>query len=263
MTPVPAGNTVSRFSLGEGFSWPDPDIEGTLVVSQPSVDPELWTDYTAGAVRSYSKRGVECALDIDALRSGDDTIMFGAVVADSGHVVGGYRAIALRSPDDSHAIGEWEGQPGQQDVRQMIAERVPYGVLEMKTGWVTDAAERNPYLTTALARSCFYMMVILDFQYTMCTAATQVLNSWRSSGSVVAPIPATPYPNEHYRTKMMWWNRRDFVSHAQPRQLGKIVSETKELLHEQFRRGRVGTGVSSLIPSSPAELLQSHAFEVA
>jgi hypothetical protein len=263
MRSVAVGAAVGRFSLRQGFSWPDPDIEGTLVISQPSIDPELWADYAAGAVRSYSQRGVECALDLDALRSGDDTIMFGAVVNDSGRVVGGYRAIALGSADDSHAVQEWAGRPGQQDVRQTIAERVPYGVLEMKTGWVTDAAGRNPSLTSALARSCFYMMVILDFQYTMCTAATPVLNSWQSSGSVVAPIPAAPYPNEHYRTKMMWWNRRDFVGHAQPGQLGKIVSETKDLLHEQFRRTRVGAGVSSLVPSSPAQLALSHAFEMA
>ena len=263
MRPMATGTAVGGFSLSQGFSWPDPDIEGTLVISQPSIDPELWADYAAGAVGSYSKRGVECALDIEALRSGADTIMFGAVINDSGRVVGGYRAIALRSADDSHAVAEWTGRPGQQDVRRMITERVPYGVLEMKTGWVTDAAGRNPFLTTALARSCFYMMVILDFQYTMCTAATPVLNSWRSSGSVVAPIPATPYPNEHYRTKMMWWNRRDFVSHARPGQLAKIVTETKELLHEQFRRSRLGAGAASPVPSSPAQLVLSHVVEVA
>ncbi len=254
MRPASVRTAVGGFSLSQSFIWPDPDIDGTLVISQPAIDPELWADYAAGAVRSYSRRGVESALDLEALRNGDDTIMFGAVVDDSGRVVGGYRAIALRSADDSHAVAEWAGQPGQQDVRRIIAERVPYGVLEMKTGWVTDAAGRNPFLTTALARSCFYMMVILDFQYTMCTAATPVLNSWRSSGSVVAPIPATPYPNEHFRTKMMWWDRRDFVRHARPAQLGKIVSETRELLHEQFRRTKVGAGVPSLV---------SHVFEVA
>src|SRR6201996_8101437 len=263
MKPASLGSPVGGFSLGQGFSWPDSDIEGTLVVSQPSADPELWAEYAAGAVRSYSKRGVESALDMQALRSGDDTIMFGAVVDDSGHVVGGYRAIALCSADSSHAVEEWAGQPGQDDVRRMIDERVPFGVLEMKSGWVTDNAGRNPHLTTALARSCFYMMVMLDFQYTMCTAATPVLNSWRSSGSVVASIPATPYPNEHYRTKMMWWDRRDFVSHAKPGQLAKIVRETKDLLHEQFRRGPVVTDISSLIPSSPAQLVLAHAFEVA
>jgi hypothetical protein len=263
MKPASLGSTVGGFSLGQGFSWPDPDIEGTLIVSQPSADPELWAEYAAGAVRSYRKRGVECALDIEALRSGDDTIMFFVVVDDSGKVVGGVRAKALRSPDDSHAVVEWAGQPGQQAVRQMIADRVPYGVLEMKAGWATDAAGRNPFLASALARSGFYMMVILDFQFCMCTAATAVLNSWRSSGSVVAPIPATPYPSEHYRTKLLWWNRRDFVKHAQPAQLAKIVSETKDLLHEQFRRDQIGAGVSSWIPSTPATLVLSNAFEVA
>ncbi|WIM87189.1 hypothetical protein PT015_20370 [Candidatus Mycobacterium wuenschmannii] len=263
MRPTSVGTAVRAFSLGQSYSWPDPDIEGTLVVSEPSADPELWAEYTAGAVRSYSKRGVESALDLEALRTGSDTIMFGAVVADSGHVVGGYRAIALGSSADSHAVEEWAGQPGQHDVRRMIDERVPYGVLEMKSGWVTDAAGRNPLLTTALARSCFYMMVMLDFQYTMCTAAVPVLNSWRSSGSVVAPIPATPYPSEHYRTKMMWWNRRDFVSHAKPNQLTKIVSETKDLLHEQFRRGPAAADITSLVPSTPAQLVLADAFEVA
>jgi hypothetical protein len=254
---------AGAFSLRHGFSWPDPDVEGTLVVSQPAVDPDLWAEYTAGAIHSYRRRGVECALDLEALHTGDDTIMFGAVVDDSGHVVGGYRAIALRSADDSHAVQEWAGQPDQENVWRMITERVPYGVLEMKSGWVTDTAGRNPFLTTALARSCFYMMVLLDFQYTMCTAATPVLNSWRSSGSIVSTIAATPYPNEHYRTKMMWWNRRDFVSHAQPSQLGKIVSETKDLLHEQFHRGEAGPDVSSFLPRSPAPLVLAHAFEVA
>ncbi len=254
MRPPSVGAAAGTFSLRRGFSWPDPDVEGTLVVSQPAVDPELWSQYAAGAVRSYRKRGVECALDLDALRDADDTIMFCAVVGDSGQVVGGYRAIALQAAEDSHAVDEWAGQPDQRAVRQMIADRVPYGVLEMKAGWVTDAAGRNPFLTTALARGCFYMMVMLDFQYTMCTAATTVLDSWRSSGSVVAPIPATPYPTERYLTKLLWWNRRDFFGHAQPSQLAKIVCETKELLHEQFRRGEIGSDLAGLLPAKLSTL---------
>ena len=247
------GSAVGGFSLRQGFSWHDPDIEGTLIVSQPSADPDLWAEYAAGAVRSYRKRGVEAALDIEALRDGADTIMFCSVVDDAGEVVAGLRAKALRSADDSHAVEEWAGQPGQQAVRQMLNERVPYGVLEMKAGWVTDAPDRNPFLTSALARSCFYMMVLLDFQFGMCTAATAILNTWRSSGPVVAAIPATPYADERYRTKMLWWNRRDFFNHAQPKQLAKIVRETKDLLHEQFRRGQIDTGLSSLIPITQAQ----------
>src|ERR1700758_2582298 len=97
MKPATLSSAVGSFSLGQGFSWPDPDIEGTLIVSQPSADPELWAEYVAGAIRSYRKRGVESALDVDALRYGDDTIMFFAVVDDAGKVVGGVRAKALRS----------------------------------------------------------------------------------------------------------------------------------------------------------------------
>ncbi len=263
MRSAPVATAAGAFSLGQSFSWPDPDVEGTLVVSQPAADPELWAEYAAGAVRSYSKRGVERALDLDALRDGHDTIMFCAVVDDAGQVVGGLRGKALRSADDSHAVAEWAGQPGQREVRQMIADRVPYGVLEMKAGWVTDAAGRNPFLADALARSGFYMMVILDFQYLMCTAATAVLNSWRSSGPVVAAIPATPYPTEHYLTKLLWWNRRDFFDHAQPNQLAKIVSETRDLLHEQFRRGQIGTGLSGLLPVSLAPPIRPNDCEVA
>ncbi|MGA9492985.1 MAG: hypothetical protein WBV80_22420 [Mycobacterium sp.] len=260
MTATSFGTAVGGFSLRQGFRWHDPDIEGTLIVSQPSADPDLWDEYAAGAIRSYRKRGVEGALDIEALRNGADTIMFCAVVDDAGEVVAGLRAKALRSADDSHAVEEWAGQPGQQAVRQIIDERVPHGVLEMKAGWVTDAPDRNPLLTSALARSCFYMMVMLDFQFGMCTAATAILNTWRSSGPVVADIPATPYPDERYRTKMLWWNRRDFFNHAQPKQIAKIVEETKELLHEQFRRGQIDTSLSSLIPFAQAKAFRANDF---
>ena len=99
MRPETLGSAVGGFSLGQGFSWPDPDIGGTLIVSQPSADPELWAEYGVGAIRSYRKRGVESALDVDALRDGDDTIMFCAVVDDAGQLVGGLRAKALRSAD--------------------------------------------------------------------------------------------------------------------------------------------------------------------
>lgn len=257
------GTAIGGFSLRQGFTWRDDDVEGTLIVSQPSADPDLWAEYAAGALRSYRKRGVESALDVEALRTGADTIFFCAVVDDSGRVVGGARAKALRSADDSHAIVEWAGQPGQQAVRKMISDRIPFGVLEIKAGWVTDAPSRNPFPTTALARMCFYMMLILDFQFGMATAATHVLNSWRSSGSLVAPIPATPYPDDRYRTQLLWWNRRDFFNHAEPRQLTKILDETKQLLHEQYRRGRVEAAASKWIPTAHVNQIRSSDSEVA
>src|ERR1700748_3154413 len=150
--------TVGRFELGQRLSWRDPDVGATLVLSQPAVDPDLWAEFSLGAQRSYTKHGVECALDVDALRSGADTIMFFALVDSAGQMVAGVRAKGpLRSADDSHAIVEWAGQPGQQAVRNMITDRLPFGILEMKSAWVIDDKDQNRCLTAALARSGFHM----------------------------------------------------------------------------------------------------------
>ena len=232
--------TGGRFLLRQNLSWCDPDTGCTLVLSQPAVDPGLWAEFLLGAQRSYRKHGVESVLDIDAVRTGTDTVMFFAVNDDAGRMVGGLRAIGpLRSADDSHAIVEWAGQPGQQAVRDMITDRIPFGVLEMKTGWVVDDPDRNPSITTVLARSPFHIAGLLGFQFFMATAATYMLNRWRSSGGVVAPIPATPYPNDRYQTKMIWWDRRDFINHAEPKQVAKILMETEQLSKEIRRSGDV------------------------
>ena len=125
---------VDGLRLRQSLSWHDPDIDCTLVISQPSTDRDLWAEYVSGAHRSYRKHGVECALDVDALRSGTDTIMYLAVIDGAGRMVAGVRAKGpLRSADDSHAVVEWAGQPGQQAVRNMITDRVPFGILEMKS----------------------------------------------------------------------------------------------------------------------------------
>jgi hypothetical protein len=232
--------TGGRFDLRQSLSWRDPDIGCTLVLSQPAVDPDLWAEFSLGAQRSYRKHGVESALDVDALRDGADTVMFFAVIDDAGRMVGGLRAKGpLRSADDSHAVVEWAGQPGQQAVRDMITDRIPFGVLEMKAGWVIDDPDRNRSLTRVLARSPFHIAALLGIQFFTCTAATYVLNRWRSSGGVVAPIPATPYPDDRYRTKMIWWDRRDFINHAEPEQVAKILMETERLTGEVRRRGDV------------------------
>ncbi len=230
-------DTSDRFRLPHALSWRDPDLGCTLVLSQPSIDPHLWREYAAGAQRSYRRHGVECALDVDALRSGADTKMFFAVLDETERMVAGVRAIGpLVSADDSHAVLEWAGQPDQDTVRSMIGDRVPFGVMEMKSAWAADDVNRGSSLTSAVARSAFHMMALLDIQFCMATAAAYALNRWRSSGGIVAGIPATPYPDERYQTKMMWWDRRNFVNHAEPYQVAKILTEINYLTEEFYDR---------------------------
>lgn len=232
--------------------WWDAESECTLVLAQPATEPELWQEYVDGAVHSYQKYGVDVALDLDQLRSGHDTILFFAAIDAKGRVLAGVRAKGpLTSADDSHAVVEWAGQPSLPAVRKMIDDRVPFGVLEMKTAWVTDARERNRSLTRVLARAGSHAMAVMDIQFCMATAGAHVLGRWRSSGGVVAEhITPTPYPDERYETQMMWWDRRTFTKFAEPEQVSKMLAEASLLTRPSYDdadtdsrywgRGRIG-----------------------
>lgn len=216
-------------SLRHSPSCWDPQTECSIVFAQPAVERDLWRDFVAGATRSYRSRGVEKALDMDALHSGADTILFAACVDRAGRVVGGLRAKGpYRSADEAHALQEWSGQPGYDAVRKMITDRLPFGVVEMKTAWVTDDPDRSRQLTSAISRTPLHAMGLLDIQFIVATAASYVLKRWLSSGGQLATkIPPTPYPDERYETRLAWWDRRTFANHADPQQLSLYFAEQR------------------------------------
>jgi hypothetical protein len=230
---VPQTEAASRsfVSLKDTPSYWDPDSECTIVFAQPAIERELWKDYVRGACQNYRKHGVDKALDMDALRSGADTIIFVTCVNGAGRVVGGVRGRGpYQSADECHALLEWNGQPGRDAVRKMVTDRLPFGVVEMKTAWVTDDPERSRLLTTAMSRTSCHTMNLLDIQFIMATAAEHVLKRWLSSGGLLATkVPATPYPDHRYRTKLAWWDRSTFAKHADPKQLSMILAEQKKL----------------------------------
>ena len=217
----------SSFPLAEGISWFDSDTGCTVVVSTPSADPALWTAFVEGAARSYHKHGIERALDVGSLIDDANTQLFHAVVNNAGLVVGGIRAKGpLQSPEESHAIVEWADRPGIHTVRKMLTDRLPFGVVEMKTAWMSDDPGRSRALGSTLARTPFPTMRLLNAQFVVATAGSHVLNRWRTSGGVVATkVPSTPYPDDRYRTKMMWWDRGTFTNHAESAQVSKIFNE--------------------------------------
>jgi hypothetical protein len=217
----------AAFRMSENISWWDRDSRSTMVISTPELDSALWSEYLCCAERSYRKHGVEKALDVAAIADGADTAMFWALVDDDGVMLGGVRAKGpLTGADDSHAVVEWAGHEGLPMVRKMIDDRAPFGILEMKSAWTTDDRSRAGLVSTALARSGFHALELMGIQFCMATSAPHILERWGSSGGVVAPIPAAAYPDERYRTKMMWWDRRTFANHADPEQLSKILRET-------------------------------------
>ena len=52
----------------------------------------------------------------------------------------------------------------------MITDRLPFGVVEMKTAWVTDDPERSRQLTSAISRTPLHAMPLLDIQFIVATA---------------------------------------------------------------------------------------------
>lgn len=219
-------------SLQRTPSYWDPETECTIAYAQPAAEPELWRGFVEGATRSYSRHGVAKALDMDALHSGADTVMFVACVNDAGRVVGGLRMKGpYRSAEESHALLEWEGQRGYDAVRKMITDRLPFGVAEIKTAWVSDDPDRSRQLTTTISRTALHAMGLLDVQFMFATAASYVLKKWLSSGGVLATkIPPTPYPDERYDTRLAWWDRSTFSKHAEPKQLSTYFAEQQRMM---------------------------------
>jgi hypothetical protein len=227
-----AGKLTDGPWLEVGSGWWDQATGCWIAASTPESEPELWDQYLDGAQQSYRRHGLEWVLNLDAIRDGADTTLFFAAVDPKGRVVGGTRVVGpLRSPEESHALEEWDGNPGRAMLRHMIANRLPFGVVEVKSAWAKSHDYGSRALSRVLARTALPTMTLLGAQFVMATAAAHVLEQWRSSGGVVsARIPATAYPNENYRTKVMWWDRRTIAAHAEPEQFKLMCAEDSEIL---------------------------------
>lgn len=232
-------STHGLLELDRSPTWFDAASRCTVVLAQPFAEPELWADYVRGAQLSYHKHGVESALDSGALERGDDTALFCVGINEAGQVVGGVRAKGpYTEVDECHAVVEWDGQPGLAAVRKMVGDRLPFGVVEIKSAWVSDDPEQSRALTDVLARVPLHSLLLLDAQFAVATAAAYVLNRWLSSGGVLAAkISATPYPDARYQTKMMWWDRRTFANHADPKQVSTFFAETRQVTTQLHRVG--------------------------
>lgn len=230
--------------------WHDAQSDSWMIAATPEAVPDLWQEYLDGALHSYRKHGVECALDVDAIADGKDTAVFYVALDARDRVVGGVRAKGpYTSANESHAVVEWAGEPAMADVHAMITERIPGGVAEVKSAWVGDGHPDGRSLTRVLARSPLYTMTLLGLRYVMATSAMHVLAQWRTSGGVIpSHIAPAPYPDERYETRIIWWDAETVYKHAEPEQAARIAFETAALRRGEFlcdgREGRPAVAAS-------------------
>lgn len=231
---TPPGPLMLQVSGGSVDICSDPLSGRRIVVATPASQPALWLAYIDGARRSYSAHAVEGAIEYEAVRDGRSTALFFAVVQADGEVIGGLRVQGPFShPSQAHAIREWNGRPGTEQIRSQILQRLPEGVIEVKAVWVEHEVPRHDDVTSALARMFIHAMDLLGVRHAMCTAAGHAVVRWQAGGGVVsAEVPAVPYPDKRYQTKLLWWDRRQVTRLISAESLSAVLTESAQLLKQ-------------------------------
>ena len=202
-----------------------------VVVATPAGDPGLWNAFLAGAYRNYEAYGVLDALEYDRIKDGSTTSLFFVVLTRTGEMVGGARC---QGPyvfaKQAHAVEEWDGCEGQDEVLRSVQERLGEGVVECKTGWVAADVKNRGAISDVISRCMLHATALWNVRYALGTGADHVLPLWRKSGGVpVDDIPAAAYPTDRYRTKLVWWDRYTFADDAEHGQVLAALSEWMEL----------------------------------
>lgn len=200
-------------------------------IATPQAHPDLWRRYLHGALRVYRHFGVDHALEYDSVVDGHSTSLFFTAVDPAGAVLAGLRAQGPYGvADEVHALGAWAGRPGADQLRTVVAERIPEGIVEVKAVWVAREAEHRTALAAAVSRCVVHAARLLDARFGFVTTATRNIGLYRSSGGYVADrIPSVPYPDDRYRTVPLWWDIRTYRSLATKLQSSLIALERAAL----------------------------------
>lgn len=188
------------------------------VIDTPARQPVLWSRYLNGVERAYREWGVEKAFDRRAIESGRSTTIFCAVIDDNGRVVAGHR---VQGPylvaTHSHALVEWAGQQGQLQLVDAIERRLGDGLIEVKSAFVGIEGALAGKAANLLSRVSLILMEATGARYMMATAAEHVLARWSEGGGRIdLTVPATPYPDKRYSTKVMFWDRERMADDVEP-----------------------------------------------
>nr|WP_232017044.1 hypothetical protein [Gordonia insulae] len=190
----------------------------TVIAASPGAQRRLWLEYLRGAEEAYTRHGCAAALEFDKVVSGEGTELFFAVLDEDNEVRGGLRVQPrFDAAAQSHALQEWAGQPGQVQLVNAIEERLGGGVVEVKTAWVDERSPIAKDVAAQLSRLGLVIMEMAGVDHMMATAADHVLRRWQSGGGRVdESVLPTPFPDERYRTQLMWWDRAALKERTSP-----------------------------------------------
>ncbi|MCM6777223.1 hypothetical protein NDR87_27415 [Nocardia sp. CDC159] len=239
--------TVEAVAVGPSVSpvagtlrFRDAQTGSTFHIGSPARRPELWDRYLDGALRAYRHYGVESVLDWKNTRDGKSTALFFAGVNAVGEVVAGVRAQwPCNGVNEIAALREWRGRAGESALRDSIAERMPFGVVEVRGGWVDRSAEDRRALGAAVARCIAYAPMLLGKRFAFGTAASFTADRYSRAGGVIPPeIPSVPFPDTRYRTVPVWWDSWRYREVVGGQQYSLMSAELRELGITDHKGGR-------------------------
>lgn len=218
----------------------------TILMGPPQADPALWREYLDGALAVYRSYGAEDAIEYDAWLDGASTALFCVVLDFDGKVVAGMRAEGPhRHVDQVHAVRSWDGRPGDAAFRRLVAEQIPFGVVESKTGWVSRTDPHRHALADWIARGCMQSALLLGARYSTGIIPSHVIDRYRTSGmNIVWWVPSSGYPNERYVTCPVWWDAQTYAELGTPQQVRAIEIEMAELRASGEVGGLRGEGLA-------------------
>ncbi|APA95665.1 hypothetical protein [Nocardia seriolae] len=203
----------------------------TVLVGPPEADPDLWRRYMDGALEAYRRFDSAEALDYDTVIDGRSTSLFFVALDSDGRVVAGVRAEGPhKHVDEMRAVASWAGLKGGPAFRHLVADQIPYGVIECKAGWAARDSEYRHALAEWMARACVHAAMLLGVRYVTSHAPEHALRLYRSSGANVAWwIPPSSYPDERYRTFAVWWDMKTYRAVATESQARLLEVELSEM----------------------------------
>jgi hypothetical protein len=204
-----------------------------FITTTPTASPALWSEYLAGALEGYRRFNVESALNLEEIRDGTTTVRFCAVVDLSGAVVGGARYVLYETAESAPAVQMWEGYEGFDDLRGLVESRLSEGIVESKGAFVHPDAPDKRDIAKAISRAVVLVpMVTTQARWALGVAGEDhAIAHWQSTGSIKEPtdLPGAPYPDARYHATPLWWDRRTYLSVADPTQRPLLESEAARL----------------------------------
>jgi len=69
-------------------------------------------------------------------------------------------------------------------------------------------------------------------RYVMGTVAAHAVKRWQTTGGVISSaVTPVAYPDERYRTVLMWWDRETFADLTVAEQLPFVLEESAQIAH--------------------------------